>query len=149
MPISIRLAQADDAETVWALTRELAMFEELDNAFVATEEDFRREISKPNSVLTVLLAEVDGAIAAYAVCYLTFSTFSCRRGLWLEDLYVRPEFRRQGIARALMDDMASRSEGRFEWEVLNWNENAIALYEAYGARSQVGWTKYRLTPHTA
>ena len=146
MTLTIRDARLDEAALVWDLSRQLAIFEEMESIFVATVEDFRREMGRPDAVMNCLLAEVDGEVVASAVYFRTFSTFLCRPGIWLEELFVTPAFRRQGIAQALLDELRNRSEGRVEWEVLTWNHDAIALYEAYGASQESGWMKYRISP---
>lgn len=146
MDLAIHEASADEAAIVWELSRDLAIFEEMEADFVATPEDFTREMSRPDAVLSVLLATVDGNVAGSAVYFRTFSTFLCRPGLWLEELYVRPEFRRFGVAQALIKELHRRSEGRTDLEVLNWNEGAMRFYESMGAKPESGWTRYRIAP---
>ena len=91
---------------------------------------------------TVAVAD-DGSVAGHALWFRTFSTFLGKTGIWLEDLYVRPAHRRQGHAGALMADLRARTEGRVEWEVLEWNADAIDFYQGLGARPDGGWTSYR------
>jgi GNAT superfamily N-acetyltransferase len=97
----------------------------------------------------VLIAEIDGAPAGFALFFHNFSTFLSRRGLYLEDLYVRPAYRRLGIGRALLARLAAvaveRGCGRMEWSVLDWNDSAQHFYESLGARPMSDWTSYRLT----
>jgi GNAT superfamily N-acetyltransferase len=85
----------------------------------------------------------DGRLAAHALWYRTFSTFLGRTGIWLEDLYVRPELRRQGYGRLLLSYLRDQTEGRLEWEVLEWNAPAMDFYQQLGARPMAGWTRYR------
>ena len=97
----------------------------------------------------MLIAEVDGQAAGFALYFHNFSTFVGRPGLYLEDLFVRPELRGRGIGRRLLARLAAiaaeRGCGRFEWSVLDWNEPAIRFYENLGARPMDGWTVYRMT----
>jgi GNAT superfamily N-acetyltransferase len=93
---------------------------------------------------TVAVAD-DGSVVGHALWFRTFSTFMGESGIWLEDLYVRPAHRRQGHAGTLMADLRSRTEGRLEWEVLEWNEEAIDFSQRLGARPMAGWTRYRWT----
>ena len=88
----------------------------------------------------------DGTVVGHALWFRTFSTFMGKSGIWLEDLYVRPAHRRQGHAGALMADLRARTDGRVEWEVLEWNEEAIDFYQRLGARPMAGWTRYRWMP---
>ena len=97
----------------------------------------------------VVLAECDGAIAGYALFFHNYSTFRCRRGLYLEDLFVRPAFRGRGIGKRLLSHLAllavQRGCARFEWAVLDWNAPAIAFYRKLGAVPMEEWTVFRLT----
>ena len=85
----------------------------------------------------------DGGLAGHALWYRTFSTFVGKSGIWLEDLYVRPGHRRQGLASALLAHLREQTDGRLEWEVLEWNAPAVDFYQRLGARPMAGWTKYR------
>jgi len=143
----IRPATADDLAELLAMVRELAAFESLSDQCVCTEEDLRKVLFEPGATVfdTVAVAD-DGSLAGHALWFRTFSTFMGKSGIWLEDLYVRPAHRRRGHAGALMADLRSRTEGRVEWEVLEWNEEAIDFYQRLGARPMAGWTRYRWTP---
>jgi GNAT superfamily N-acetyltransferase len=143
----IRPAQPADVPELLAMVRELSEFEELSDQVVCTEEDLSAALFGPDGVVhdTVAVAD-DGTLAGHALWFRTFSTFLGRTGIWLEDLYVRPAHRRQGVAAALLHDLRSRTEGRVEWEVLEWNAGAIDLYQGVGARPMAGWTKYRWLP---
>jgi GNAT superfamily N-acetyltransferase len=143
----IRPAEPGDVPELLAMVRELSEFEELSDQVVCTEEDLSAALFGPDAVVhdTVAVAD-DGTLAGHALWFRTFSTFLGRTGIWLEDLYVRPAHRRQGVAAALLHDLRSRTEGRVEWEVLEWNAGAIDLYQGVGARPMAGWTKYRWLP---
>lgn len=142
----IRPAVEDDLGELLAMVRELAEFEVLSDQVVCTEADLRRVLFAPDAIVhdTVAVAE-DGSVAGHALWFRTFSTFLGKTGIWLEDLYVRPAHRRHGHAGALMEHLRSQSEGRVEWEVLEWNTEAIDFYQRLGARPMGGWTKYRWT----
>jgi GNAT superfamily N-acetyltransferase len=142
----IRPATEDDLAELLAMVRELAAFESLSDQCICTEEDLRKVLFGPGATVydTVALDD-DGSIVGHALWFRTFSTFMGKSGIWLEDLYVRPAHRRQGHAGTLMADLRSRTEGRVEWEVLEWNEEAIDFYQRLGARPMAGWTRYRWT----
>jgi GNAT superfamily N-acetyltransferase len=142
----IRPATEHDLAELLAMVRELAAFESLSDQCVCTEGDLRKVLFEPGATVfdTVAVAD-DGSVVGHALWFRTFSTFMGKSGIWLEDLYVRPAHRRQGHAGALMADLRSRTEGRVEWEVLEWNEEAIDFYQRLGARPMAGWTRYRWT----
>lgn len=140
----IREATEEDLREVLSLIRELAEFERMADQVVCTPEDLRREVFGPDAVVRVSLAATgEGEVAGMALWFHTFSTFLGRRGIWLEDLFVREPFRRQGHGRALLDHLRSLVDGRVEWSVLDWNRRAVDFYEALGARPLEGWTTYR------
>jgi GNAT superfamily N-acetyltransferase len=142
----IRPATEDDLPELLAMVRELAEFESLSDQCVCTEDDLRQVLFGPQAHVhdTVALAD-DGSVVGHALWFHTFSTFMGRPGIWLEDLYVRPAHRRHGHAGELMADLRGRTDGRLEWEVLEWNEEAIDFYQRLGARPMAGWTRYRWT----
>jgi GNAT superfamily N-acetyltransferase len=144
----LRDARPEDAELILAFIRELAEFERLTQECVADAALLRRFLFEDRRA-EALMAEWDGAPAGFALYFYNFSTFLGRPGLYLEDLFVRPAFRRKGIARAVFRHLAMKAVaegcGRLEWAVLNWNENAIALYRAMGAKAMDEWTVERLT----
>ena len=146
--LSIRAATADDAALLAQLIRELADYERLADAAVATEEDLRAQLFGPQPAAEVLIAEVDGEPAGFALYLHNFSTFLGKRGLYLEDLFVRPAFRGLGLGRHLMAMLAriavQRDCGRFEWSVLDWNAPAIGFYRTLGAVGMDEWTVQRL-----
>ena len=146
--LSIRPATVDDVPLIAQLIRELAEYERLAHAAVATESGLREQLFGQRPAAEVLIAEADGDPAGFALFFHTFSTFRGQRGLYLEDLFVRPAFRGLGLGRHLMAALARivvrRGCGRFEWSVLDWNEPAIGFYRALGATGMDEWTVQRL-----
>jgi GNAT superfamily N-acetyltransferase len=144
----IRPATAADTPVVAALIRALAEYERLSDRVVFEEDRLREYLFGPRPFAEVLLAEEDGAVVGFALFFPTFSTFLGRPGLWLEDLFVRPEHRGRGHGKALLAAVARRAVergcGRLEWAVLNWNEPALGFYRALGAGPLDDWTVYRL-----
>jgi GNAT superfamily N-acetyltransferase len=147
--LTIRFATIHDVPLIRRLIRGLAEYERLAEEAVATEADIRDSLFGEDPGAEVLIAEIGGAGAGFALFFRNYSTFLGRRGIYLEDLFVLPAHRGQGIGRALMARLArlatERSCGRFEWWVLDWNESAIRFYESLGARAMDEWTVYRLT----
>jgi diamine N-acetyltransferase len=148
--LKIRAATPADAPLIAALVRELADYEKLLDEAQATPRDFQRELESANPVIHVLIAEWNGSPAGFALYFFNFSTFVGRPGLYLEDLFVRPEQRAHGIGRALLRALAriaqERCCGRMEWAVLDWNEPALRFYRSLGARQMKEWIVHRLTP---
>ena len=146
--VTIRPATVDDAALIAQLIRELAEYERLADAAVATEDGLREQLFGERPVAEVLVAEADGEPAGFALFFHTFSTFLGKRGLYLEDLFVRPAFRGLGLGRHLMAALARiavrRDCGRFEWSVLDWNAPSIAFYRKLGATGMDAWTVQRL-----
>jgi GNAT superfamily N-acetyltransferase len=135
--------QADVPELV-AMIRELAEYEHLADLVKITEDDLARTLFGPDSVVSdSVIEDSNGGLAAHALWYRTFSTFLGQTGIWLEDLYVRPDHRRQGYATALLRHLREQTAGRLEWEVLEWNQPALDFYQRLGARPMGGWTRYR------
>ncbi|HEU0054223.1 MAG TPA: GNAT family N-acetyltransferase [Longimicrobium sp.] len=147
--LSIRPATEADAPLILAFIRELAEYERLAHEVVATEDGLRETLFGARAYAEVLIAEVDGAPAGFALFFHNYSTFLGRPGLYLEDLFVRPEHRGRGVGRALLAHLArtavERGCGRLEWWVLDWNEAAIRFYRSLGARAMDEWTVFRLT----
>jgi GNAT superfamily N-acetyltransferase len=143
----IRPATEDDLGELLAMVRELAEFESLSDQCICTEDDLRKVLFAPGATVfdTVAVSDDDGSVVGHALWFRTFSTFMGKPGIWLEDLYVRPAHRRHGHGGTLLADLRSRTEGRVEWEVLEWNEDAIDFYQRLGARPMAGWTRYRWT----
>jgi GNAT superfamily N-acetyltransferase len=146
--VSIRPAVPGDAAAIHALIRELAEYERLTQLCTGSTADLADALFGPRPAAEVLLAEVDGGIAGFALFFHNFSTFLARRGLWLEDLYVQPAFRGHGVGSSLLRAVAAiavdRRCGRFEWSVLDWNAPAIAFYRSLGADLQPDWRLCRL-----
>jgi GNAT superfamily N-acetyltransferase len=147
--LQIRFARPDDAETVYRLVVELAVYEKLSHEVVSTPEDMRRALVGPKPIVEVLLAEISGKPVGFALFFQTFSTFVGRPGIYLEDLFVLPEHRRRGIAMALLQQLfrvaRERDCGRVEWTVLDWNEPAIKFYrEKLGAKILKEWWRCRV-----
>jgi GNAT superfamily N-acetyltransferase len=149
MHFTIREAVPADAATILRFIRELAAYERAEHEVEATEETIRQSIFGDGAVTHALMCEIDGKAAGFAVWFYNYSTWQARKGLYLEDLYVTPEFRGSGAGKKLLKRLAAiaveRGCGRFEWSVLDWNEPAIRVYEAIGAEPQKEWIRYRLS----
>ena len=147
--LTTRPATVGDVPLILEFIRGIAIYEKLEHQFVATEELLQTELFGERPVAEVLLVFADDAPAAYAVFFHNYSTFLGRRGLYLEDIFVKPEFRRRGIGRMLLKHLAKlaveRCCGRFEWTVLDWNTPAIKFYEELGAEVLPEWRICRLT----
>lgn len=148
MPVTIRSAQVQDVSLILAFVRELAEYERAPEECHATAPALRASLFGDSPQAEVVIAEADGEPAGFALFFHNYSTWEARRGLYLEDLFVRPAFRGLGAGRALLAHLAgiavARGCGRFEWSVLDWNEPAIGFYRALGAQSMDGWTTMRL-----
>jgi GNAT superfamily N-acetyltransferase len=144
----IRSAEPNDLDLVYALVRELAEYEKLQGEVTATKTDLAAALFCADPKVYCEIAEVGGRPAGFALWFYSFSTFRGRHGVWLEDLFVRPNFRRGGIGTALVARLAARCQaeglGRLEWSVLDWNRPAIAFYETLGARLMSEWTNCRI-----
>ena len=148
--MALRPAREDDLETIIALIRGLAEYEREPDAVTLDPGELREHLFGPRPYAEVMLAETDaGELAGFALFFHSFSTWLGKPGLYLEDLFVWPEHRRQGHGRALLAELAriavERGCGRLEWAVLDWNEPAIGFYRALGAEAMDEWTTYRLT----
>jgi len=147
-PFTINSATAKDLAHLLAMIRELAEFERLGHELEVTADLLRSVLFGEHPVAAALLARVDGLPAGYAVYYHTFSTFVGRPGIFLEDLYVRPAYRKRGIGRALLAAVAKigrdRGGGRFEWIALRWNEKALHFYRSLGAKVLDEWALLRM-----
>ena len=142
---TIREATEADVGEILALIGELADYEELRHEAVATTDLLHEHLFGPTPAAHVLLVEApDGTVAGMALWFRTFSTFLGVPGIWLEDLFVRPEFRNQGIGGDLLHQLRSMTDGRVEWNVLDWNNSAKGFYEMLGARHATGWETWRL-----
>lgn len=145
---TIRPATEEDAGIILRFIRELAVYEKEPDAVVATEQDIVSNLFNPETTTRALVCELNGQPVGFAVYFLNFSTWLGRDGMFLEDLYVSPEQRGKGFGLALLKHLARIAVqggcGRFEWNVLDWNEPAIRFYEALGAKAQSEWVGYRL-----
>lgn len=143
----VRPATDADLDEICALIRELAVYERLEHEVVFDREEMGRHLFGPDPAAWVLVAErEDGEVVGFALWCRTFSTFLGRPGVWVEDLFVRPEHRGQGHGLALLHALRSRTDARVEWAVLDWNESSIRFYRALGAEPVEGWTRYRWLP---
>jgi GNAT superfamily N-acetyltransferase len=149
MELRIEAARSEDVPLVLELIRELAEFEKEPDAAQATAEQIREALFGEKPAAEAVIAWVDGDAAGWALWFQNFSTWTGRPGLWLEDLFVRPRFRRQGVGRSLLTYLAGlceqRGYGRFEWSVLDWNTGAIEFYESLGAEAMGEWTTMRVS----
>jgi GNAT superfamily N-acetyltransferase len=144
----IRDAEPRDIPVLLALFRELAVYEKLEHALQASEERLEHALFGSPPAAHGLIAEREAEVLGYAIYFHTFSTFLAIRGIWLEDLYVRPAARKGGVGRALLATVAKRlREGggeRLEWSALDWNELALGFYASLGARRMDEWVTHRL-----
>lgn len=145
----IRAATPDDVPVIAELIRALADYERLSHAVVLDESALRAHLFGPRPYAEVVLAEHEAAVVGFALFFHNYSTFLGRPGIYLEDLFVRPEHRGSGHGKALLSHLArlavERGCGRLEWSVLDWNEPSIAFYRSLGAAAMDEWTVYRLT----
>lgn len=147
--MNIRKARAEDAEIIFALIIELAIYEKAEHEVLTTAEEIRETMFGVDSKTSALIAEVDNKAVAYAVYFYNYSTWLGKNGIYLEDIYVSPDYRHNGIGKALLKRIANiavtNNCGRVEWSVLDWNTPAIDFYKSLGATPQDEWTVYRLT----
>lgn len=148
---NIRFAERKDVPIILGFIRELADYEHMLNDVVATEELLTEWIFEKQKA-EVLIISYDGHDAGFALFFHNFSTFLGRAGIYLEDLYVKPEFRKLGLGKALLRRLAQitleRDCGRLEWACLNWNQPSIDFYQSLGAVPMEEWTTYRVTGNT-
>ena len=146
---TIRPANAGDIAEILRLIRALAEYEKLAEQAVGTEARMRDSLFGARPAAEALVAERGGRAVGFAIFFTTFSTFLCKPGLYLEDLFVEPEHRGAGIGKALLRRLAGlaveRKCGRFEWRVLDWNEPSIRFYESLGAKLMPEWELVRMT----
>lgn len=146
--LSIRPATTQDARLILDFVRDLAEYERAPEAAVATEADLLRDGFGPNPKFHCVIAEWDGAPAGFAFYFYNYSTWQGRPGLYLEDLFVRPQYRGKSIGKALLVHLAQvavrENCGRFQWQVLDWNTPAIQFYESLGAKKLTEWLTMRL-----
>lgn len=148
-PLRIEPAQPADAALIVALVRELAEYERLLEDVRITPDDVHRDLFGPRAFAEAVIARVGSEPVGFALWFHNYSTFAGRPGLYLEDLFVRPEFRGRGYGEALLRYLArvtvERGCARFEWSVLDWNEPAIAFYRKLGAVPMDDWTVQRVS----
>jgi GNAT superfamily N-acetyltransferase len=146
--IAIVAATPAHVPAIFTMVRELAEYEKLTHLFVGSEADLQRDLFSATPAIEALVALLDGDAVGYALYFHNYSTFLARKGLYLEDIYVKPAHRRLGLGKALLIRLAQlareRGCGRFEWSVLDWNVPSIAFYESLGARVLPDWRIVRL-----
>src|SRR5438046_1459028 len=146
MSVAIRMAKPVDVPVIADLIRGLARFEKLEDEVALTEELLAGNLFGPRPYAETLIAEDGGTPVGFALFFHNFSTFLAKPGIYLEDLFVKPEYRGHGIGRQLLAHLAEtaleRGCGRLEWAVLTWNEPAIGFYERLGARAMKEWMVY-------
>ena len=148
MDLRIDPATPDDVPLMLDLIRELAEYEHELEAAKATPAQLHEALFGERPAAEAAIARIDGQGAGWALWFQNFSTWTGKPGLWLEDLYVRPQYRKLGAGKALLAYLArlcvERDYGRFEWSVLDWNTPSIAFYESLGAQAMSEWTNFRL-----
>ena len=146
--LTIRAATVEDAALILGFIRELAIYEKAEHAVLATVEDIQSTVFGPNSSTKAILCFYGNKPVGFAVYFLNYSTWLGKYGLYLEDLYVSPKYRRLGAGKKLLKYLAqlavTNNYGRLEWSVLDWNTPAIKFYESIGAVAQSEWICYRL-----
>ena len=147
--LKIRPATSEDVAHIVALIRELALYEKDPGAAIATEEDILRDGFGPEPYFRCLIAEWHGNVAGFALYFFQYSTWEGRPALYLEDLFVRQEYRHRGIGKALFQYLAQiaidRNCTRFQWECLDWNQPSLDFYESVGAKVLREWLNLRIT----
>jgi len=146
---TVRFARREDVPVIVSLIRELAVYEKLEHLATATPERLEPQLFGEGAVIECLIGEQDGEPVGFALFFHNFSTFLCKKGLYLEDLFVRPSARGTGMGKLLLQRLAQiaveRDCGRFEWSVLDWNQPAIDFYEKMGATVLPDWRIVRIT----
>lgn len=148
MSFTIRKAQPSDSKTIYNLIYQLAVYEKLENDVVTTPEELQKQIFE-NNFAKVLIGEENGIPVSFALYFFNFSTFLGKPGLYLEDLFVEPDYRGKGYGKKLLIELAKIAKekncGRMEWSVLDWNTPSIEFYKSLGAKPMDEWTVFRLT----
>lgn len=146
--ITVRKATAEDSALVLNFIQQLAKYEKLEHQCIATADQIRETLFGAQPRAESLVAFADGQPAGFAVYFFSYSTFLAKYGLYLEDLFVKPELRGRGIGKRIFLELLRVARendcGRFEWSVLDWNQPAIDFYESLGAKAQGEWIRYRL-----
>ena len=147
--LTIRPAEPADVSAIFGMIFELAVFEKLEHMVVANEAMLHESLFGDKPGCEALVGEANGEVVAFALFFHNFSTFLCKKGLYLEDLYVKQACRGRGYGKQMLVALArlavERDCGRFEWSVLDWNTNAIKLYEGMGATVMPEWRICRVT----
>ena len=148
MSFQIRKAEPSDSKTIFSLIYQLAVYEKLESDVVTSPEELQEQIFG-KKYAEVLIAEEDGNTVGFALYFYNFSTFLGKPGLYLEDLFVEPDYRGKGYGKALLVELAKIANekkcGRMEWSVLDWNTPSIEFYKSLGAKPMDEWTVFRLT----
>lgn len=149
LEFQIRQAVHHDISDIFNLIKALAEYEKLTHQVTGTEEDLYEHLFGSRIYAEAILAEVDNTIVSFALFFPNYSTFLTKPGIYLEDLFVLPDYRRQGIGKAMLSYLGKlaieRDAGRLEWSVLDWNESAIAFYQTMGAKILPDWRTCRVT----
>ena len=147
--LKIKKATIEDSEIIYNFICQLAEYEKLTDDVTTTPDSLGKTLFGPNSNVETLIGYVDKKPVAFALYFYNFSTFKGKRGLYLEDIFVIPEMRGNGVGKELLKRLAQIAKenncARFEWSVLDWNEPAINFYKSLGAKPMDEWTVYRLT----
>lgn len=150
--LNIRIAEEKDAELIFHLISELAEYEKMSNEMVTDVDTLQESLFGERQFAETIIAEYEGSPVGFALFFHNFSTFVGRPGIYLEDLFVKPDYRGKGIGAALFTTVAKLAEerncGRMEWSVLDWNEPAINFYKKLGAVAMKEWSTYRLDEKT-
>ncbi len=147
--MSIRPATINDTDQILAMIYELALYEKAPEEAKATREQIIESFFSEDPKVFCEIVEVDGSIAGFAIWFLNYSTWQGKHGIYLEDLFVRPQYRGKGFGKALLKHLAAiceaRGYGRFQWWVLDWNQPAIDFYKSLGAVAMDEWTVFRVS----
>lgn len=150
--INIRPANSEDANTIFDLIKELALYEKAPEQVITNVLEIEQTLFCDAPQAHALIAEIDNTPIGYAIYFYNYSTWLGKQGIYLEDLYVSPSSRGNGAGKLLLKSIAQTATrnqcGRLEWSVLDWNTPAIDFYESFGAKPQDEWTVYRLTGDT-
>lgn len=148
MSMTIRQATPADAKAIYDMIYELAVYEKAPEQVVTTVDEIKSSLFACDSKTEALICEIDNQVAGYAVFFTSYSTWLGRNGIYMEDLYISPDFRGNGAGKALLRTIAQlavkRGCGRLEWSVLDWNQPAIDFYLSIGALPQSEWIRYRM-----
>jgi GNAT superfamily N-acetyltransferase len=147
--MNIRPAKTTDIDEILALIYELALYEKAPEEAKATKSQIMESFFSDNPKVFCEIVEVDGEIAGFAIWFLNYSTWQGKHGIYLEDLFIRPQFRGRGFGKSVLKHLAQicvdRGYGRFQWWVLDWNTPSIEFYKALGAVAMDEWTVYRVS----